>query len=205
MRSILIRMSTLFMASAVFPVAAQTVVYKCIRGSEVTYSNQPCATPAGSPPRAGTGTFTEMGATADDFRSAEDIQAEFERDMAQRERRRTENAEEEARAEARARATREAERIEREACAAELRGKPVVVNNGWNGGVHQVEQYLKRHLKDPDSFQAIEWSPVRRSCEGYAVRVKYRARNSFGGMVIEEKLFRLDTAGTVERVLGIDR
>ena len=36
----------------------------------------------------------------------------------------------------------------------------VVSNSGWDGSVHQVERYLKQNLKDPSSFEAIEWSPV---------------------------------------------
>lgn len=73
-----------------------------------------------------------------------------------------------------------------------------VYNNSWDGSVSQVEQYLKNNLKDPDSFEAIEWSNVQKESDGsFFVRCKYRAKNSFGGYVIENKIFYLDAQGTV--------
>ena len=45
---------------------------------------------------------------------------------------------------------------------------------------------------DPDSVEYIEWSPVHLTyVEGkpfWRVRVKYRAKNSFGGYVISNQL-----------------
>ena len=32
-----------------------------------------------------------------------------------------------------------------------------VYNDGWDGSVQQVKDYLKGNLKDPDSLQFIEW------------------------------------------------
>lgn len=72
-----------------------------------------------------------------------------------------------------------------------------VQNSGWDGSVHQVERYLKTVLKDPDSYDGIEWSKVMPSGPQFVVRHKYRARNSFGGMVIENRIFVLDAAGNV--------
>jgi len=72
-----------------------------------------------------------------------------------------------------------------------------VTNSGWDGSVWQVEHYLKYVLKDPDSFQAIEWGRVGRLETGFLVRCRYRAKNSFGGYVIEEKLFEMDKNGDV--------
>ena len=37
---------------------------------------------------------------------------------------------------------------------------------------------------------------------GYAVRCKYRAKNSFGGYAVEHNLFRLNTDGKVTSVEG---
>ncbi len=78
-----------------------------------------------------------------------------------------------------------------------------VYNSSWDGSVAQVERWLKGNLKDPGSFEAIEWSPVTKVPPGsnlphqYIVRCKYRAKNSFGGYVVEQKLFYLDAAGVV--------
>ena len=56
-----------------------------------------------------------------------------------------------------------------------------------------VRTYLMNTLKDPGSYQDIEWSPVGKNDAGrYYIRHKYRAKNSFGGYVVEEKIFYLD-------------
>ncbi|MEP6672279.1 MAG: hypothetical protein ABJF10_24155 [Chthoniobacter sp.] len=92
-----------------------------------------------------------------------------------------------------------AQRMESEAMAAkaaaesarlkaEVGEKPI--NSPWDGGVLEVERYLKARLKDPKSTEYIEWSPVTlmtfKDGKAWAVRVKYRSKNSFRGYVIEE-------------------
>ncbi len=72
-----------------------------------------------------------------------------------------------------------------------------VVQSAWDGSVSQVKQWLMDNAKDPDSLQFIEWSPVETLPSGFAVRVKYRAKNSFGGYVVENKLFIMDSSGVV--------
>ena len=74
---------------------------------------------------------------------------------------------------------------------------PVVSNSQWDGSVKQVKQWLNRNLKDPDSLQIIEWSPVYKSDDVYYVRVKYRAKNSFGGYTVSNFIFTLDSHGTI--------
>lgn len=69
-------------------------------------------------------------------------------------------------------------------------------NSEWDGSVYPVKLYLKKNLKDPDSYEAIEWSKVQKTNEGYMVRHKYRAKNSFGGYVIENKVFYLNKKRT---------
>lgn len=75
--------------------------------------------------------------------------------------------------------------------------KAEVKNNKWNGGVKQVEDYLERTLRDPDSYESIEWSEVKQKDDGYYVRHKYRAKNGFGGYVVANQLFHLDFSGNV--------
>jgi hypothetical protein len=72
-----------------------------------------------------------------------------------------------------------------------------VKNNKWNGGVKQVEDYLELTLRDPDSYESIEWSEVKEKADGYYVRHKYRAKNGFGGYVVANQLFHLDFSGNV--------
>lgn len=73
-----------------------------------------------------------------------------------------------------------------------------VRNSGYDASVHQVKSYVKQNLRDPDSYQSIEWSAVQTKTNGgYYVRHKYRAKNGFGGYVIENKIFHLDNQGNV--------
>jgi hypothetical protein len=77
-------------------------------------------------------------------------------------------------------------------------GTSNVKNSVYDGSVHQVEQYLKGTLKDPKSYDAMEWSNVEHNSDGqHIVRHKYRAKNSYGGYVIENKIFYLDDKGNV--------
>jgi len=55
--------------------------------------------------------------------------------------------------------------------------------SGWNGAHYGVEQYVKKHLRDPDSYQHDETriSPVK---DGeHTLLMTYRAKNGFGGYV----------------------
>lgn len=75
-----------------------------------------------------------------------------------------------------------------------------VQSSAYDGSVYQVEQFLKTNLKDPDSYHGIEWSRLNEeSGENYKywIRHKYRAKNSFGGYTIENKIFYLDEDGNV--------
>jgi hypothetical protein len=76
-----------------------------------------------------------------------------------------------------------------------------VRNSDFDASVHQVERHLENTLKDPDSYDGMEWSAVQEAPAGqdykYYVRHKYRAKNSFGGYVIENKVFYLDEKGNV--------
>jgi len=83
--------------------------------------------------------------------------------------------------------------------------KQVVYNSTLDGSVYQVNDYLKNnYLNDPDSYQSISWSEVFKLNDAkelgfasYQVRHKFRAKNSFGGYIVEEKLFTLDYKGNV--------
>jgi len=82
--------------------------------------------------------------------------------------------------------------------------KEIVHNLSWDSSVPQVESWLKQNLKDPDSFEAIEWSKVIKNANGYFVRCKYRAKNSFGGYAVENKLFMLNSSGEVTTVTDVE-
>lgn len=79
-----------------------------------------------------------------------------------------------------------------------------VMNSAWDGSVWQVEHYLKRRLKDPDSFEAMEWGKVILVPGGtYQARCLYRAKNSFGGYVVEQVLVDLDRDGNVTNMVAL--
>jgi len=82
----------------------------------------------------------------------------------------------------------------------EKKERDVVYNSGWDASVYQVEDYLKQNLKDPESLECIEWSEVQKNDYGFMVRCKYRAKNSFGGYVVNNQLFYLDKKGKVFNV-----
>lgn len=75
-----------------------------------------------------------------------------------------------------------------------------VKNSSLDGSVSQVVKYLKNNLKDPDSYESIEWGNVTETDNGYIVRHKYRAKNSFGGYVIEHQIFHIDWQGNITSV-----
>lgn len=70
---------------------------------------------------------------------------------------------------------------------------PRPVNSAWDAAVKPVQDFLKANLKDPNSVEYAEWSKVfSSSWEGqkcWAVRCKYRAKNSFGGYVLANQIF----------------
>jgi len=80
----------------------------------------------------------------------------------------------------------------------------VVSNSSFDASVSEVEEYLKDNLKDPGSYDPIEWSEVHKSSGElgyqYYVRHKYRSKNSFGGYVIANQIFFLDGDGRVVNV-----
>jgi hypothetical protein len=90
----------------------------------------------------------------------------------------------------------------------EAKEHKTVFNSSWNASVFQVEDYLKfRYLKDPDSYESISWSEVSKLNDtkqigfgSFQVRHKFRAKNSFNGFVVEEKLFKLDFEGNIVEI-----
>jgi len=85
-----------------------------------------------------------------------------------------------------------------------------VENSEWDGSVHQVETWLEENLKDPDSYESIEWYEVQQKyVDGkgsiYLVRHEYRSKNSFGGYTVNDDVFILDSEGTVANRLSYEK
>lgn len=79
----------------------------------------------------------------------------------------------------------------------EEKNKVQIINSPWDGSVSQVKKFLKKNLKDPDSYESIEWGKVKQIGDVYKVYHKYRAKNSFGGYVVEKHTFTIDFNGNI--------
>ncbi len=82
----------------------------------------------------------------------------------------------------------------------ELNRREYVGNNEYDGSVEQVVDYLKENLKDPRSYESISWSKVMHKNGYYMVRHKYRAKNSFGGFAVENKIFYINLYGEIYKI-----
>lgn len=78
-----------------------------------------------------------------------------------------------------------------------------VKNNSWDGAVPAVVDYLKATLNDFNSAEWVEWSETKKNDKGYVVRLKYRAKNGFGGLILKNQLFFLDKEGNVTNVVDL--
>lgn len=73
-----------------------------------------------------------------------------------------------------------------------------VRNQGPYGTVWQVEYYLKHnYLRDPDSYEAMNWGKVEKEGNKYFVLHQFRAKNGFGGYEVAQLWFILDLKGNV--------
>lgn len=59
------------------------------------------------------------------------------------------------------------------------------------------KQWLKSNLKDPRSLEIIEWGVLEKTDIGFSIWVQYRAKNSFGGYVVESVELFTDRFGYV--------
>ena len=129
-------------------------------------------------------------------KTAAEIQAEFDAEVAKkREQEKQKIAEEEKRTQAK-KTIADAQRE----CQEEKKRPSVVSNSSWDGSVSHVQAYFDRTLRDPSSFEAIKWGNVVHTCDGYTVAVTYRARNGFGGMTVASEVFFMDRSGSVVSV-----
>lgn len=66
----------------------------------------------------------------------------------------------------------------------------------WDGSVNAVERWVKKNARDPKSVEFVTWSTLREvKYNEWEITCKWRARNAYGGMVINEGKFKLDDKG----------
>lgn len=76
-----------------------------------------------------------------------------------------------------------------------MREKEIVKQfSAWDGSHTQFERMIKNVLKDPDSYEHIETKYIDKE-QHIIVITKYRARNSFGGYVVESKAAKFSIDG----------
>ena len=68
-----------------------------------------------------------------------------------------------------------------------------------DGSIDEVEDAVAMYLKDPSSFEHIG-TVVADSPDSIRVRMDFRSRNSFGGMVVNSAIVSLDYEGRVGSV-----
>lgn len=61
--------------------------------------------------------------------------------------------------------------------------------SGWDGSYFEVQRYLETILHDPDSLELLPCGDPIETEIGWLVRCPYRARNAFGGKVLETSVF----------------
>lgn len=70
---------------------------------------------------------------------------------------------------------------------------PKPKNSPYDGRVDAVVTYLKANLNDYDDSEWLEWSPVIKmkikNEPFWAVRLKLRAKNAFGGKIVKDVVF----------------
>lgn len=70
--------------------------------------------------------------------------------------------------------------------------------SAFDGSVLAVEKYIKANSKDPNSIEYVEWTKVTPSDEFWAVRCKFRGKNSFGAMVLQNQWFYIQNEAVVK-------
>jgi len=86
--------------------------------------------------------------------------------------------------------------------AAELREEKIKrAFSAWDGSHIYLERWIKKNLKDPDSYDHME---TRYGDKGdhILVSTKYRARNGFGGMTIGQAVAKTRLDGTIIEIIA---
>ncbi len=66
--------------------------------------------------------------------------------------------------------------------------------SAWSGAHKDLERYIKKRLKDPDSYEHIE-TGYNDNGDHIMVLMRYRAKNSFGGFALESVRARCTIEG----------
>ena len=73
--------------------------------------------------------------------------------------------------------------------------------SGWNGAHRELEKLVKNNLNDPDSYEHIE-TRYNDNVDHIYVVMKYRAKNGFGGYVVETIAAKASVSGMVTEIVS---
>ncbi len=77
-------------------------------------------------------------------------------------------------------------------------------NEGPEGRVKQVDQYIRKNAALPNSLQVKAWGPVQKNGNGYKVRVQYSLESAGGfGRSHEDMMFFMYASGRVYRKAAV--
>jgi|GEM_PF-2535894 len=94
---------------------------------------------------------------------------------------------------------RQAELRRQQRASEKAKGRKPKVSE-WDGSTPCVKDYLKGHLHDPGSVKYEFWSEPFEHDGYWAVRVKYRAKNRLGALVLEDKLALIQDGVVVQMI-----
>jgi hypothetical protein len=84
--------------------------------------------------------------------------------------------------------TRKAERISRQF-------------NLWNGSHINTVIAIKEMMNDPNSFEHVNTDVWESGDTGFLIKMTYRGKNAFGGVITNTIISRVDTAGKVLKII----
>ncbi len=70
----------------------------------------------------------------------------------------------------------------------------------WDGSLPVLKDYVKNRMNDPKSFEHVEtgWKTLN---DGLQVRMKFRGKNAYGAIVLDQIIVKTDFNGNILQVL----
>lgn len=73
--------------------------------------------------------------------------------------------------------------------------------SAWDGSHYELENYIKAHMHDPDSYEHINTKYI--DTQNYIVIItKFRGKNKFGAKIINEVIAHVDINGKIIRIVS---
>jgi len=76
--------------------------------------------------------------------------------------------------------------------------------SGWDGSHRGLEEYIKDHMNDPDSYKHVETEYWDRK-DYLIVKTIFRGKNAFGGTVTNTIMAKVDMNGNVIEIIKAEQ